>query len=274
MKESEKESDPIVVIAILITVITFIVLAWEYTYSTLKYQSDRGTFGDMFGGLNALFSGFAFGGIILTIYLQSRDLALQRDELRSTREEFKTQNTTLTLQRFDSTFFKSVELLHGVLLGYQETKTDVTPFGQYVININGKDLFKEHGDKLSFKMGTAEEKDIYHLFYEEYKYINIKFEHYFRNLLHIVESIDDLNIKNESSREILQIRHKYIDILKSNLTQYDFLWIFYYCIVIDSSKKYKVMLEKYSFFSEINLLLLINLDHYKLYKTSAFEKII
>lgn len=41
----------------------------------------RGTFGDQFGAVNALFSGLAFAGLIYTIILQRRDLELQRNDL-------------------------------------------------------------------------------------------------------------------------------------------------------------------------------------------------
>lgn len=47
----------------------------------------RGQFGDMFGGINSLFSGLAFAGLIYTIMLQRNELALQRKELILTRNE-------------------------------------------------------------------------------------------------------------------------------------------------------------------------------------------
>jgi hypothetical protein len=47
----------------------------------------RGQFGDLFGGVTALFTGLAFGGVIYTILLQSNELELQREELRLNREE-------------------------------------------------------------------------------------------------------------------------------------------------------------------------------------------
>lgn len=48
-----------------------------------------GGFGDMYGGLNTLFAGLAFAGLIYAIVLQSRQLAVQRKELTETREEMK-----------------------------------------------------------------------------------------------------------------------------------------------------------------------------------------
>lgn len=52
----------------------------------------RGQFGDKFGAINALFSGFAFAGIIFTIFLQRRDLRETRD--------------AMSHERFDNTFFQ------------------------------------------------------------------------------------------------------------------------------------------------------------------------
>lgn len=56
-------------------------------YYFLPTWSDRGTFGDMFGAVNTLFSGLAFAGIIYAIILQQRELKLQKEELELTRRE-------------------------------------------------------------------------------------------------------------------------------------------------------------------------------------------
>jgi len=47
----------------------------------------RGTFGDMFGAINALFTGAALAGVIITIVLQQKELALQRTEIALNRKE-------------------------------------------------------------------------------------------------------------------------------------------------------------------------------------------
>lgn len=53
-----------------------------------------GELGDMFGAVNAIFSGVAFAGIIVTILLQKTELEEQRNELKATREEFQYNRIT------------------------------------------------------------------------------------------------------------------------------------------------------------------------------------
>ena len=68
--------------------IVFIVLAsWIASWVLLRGDPERGTFGDMFGAINALYSGLAFAGVVYAIVLQRQELELQRQELALTREE-------------------------------------------------------------------------------------------------------------------------------------------------------------------------------------------
>ena len=68
-----------------------IVLLWAgvatAAYFLLPDWASRGQFGDVFGAVNALFSGLAFAGLIFAILLQREDLELQRQELTLTRQE-------------------------------------------------------------------------------------------------------------------------------------------------------------------------------------------
>jgi hypothetical protein len=60
----------------------------------------RGQWGDSFGALNALFSAFAFSAVLLTLWVQQRQISeAQRDQHR---------------QRFDETYFKLLGLLRDV----------------------------------------------------------------------------------------------------------------------------------------------------------------
>ena len=84
------------IICIVAGVVGVQVVAGLMVYGGLDDWATRGQFGDMFGFVNALFSGLAFAGVIVAILLQReelrlqrRDLKLQREELELTREELR-----------------------------------------------------------------------------------------------------------------------------------------------------------------------------------------
>lgn len=88
----------------------------------IKNGNDRGTFGDMFGAVNALFSAFAFGGLVYTLYVQRYELSLQRKELELQRDEVKRngdqleeQKNVMIQQSFDNMFFKLIEHHHNLV---------------------------------------------------------------------------------------------------------------------------------------------------------------
>lgn len=63
-------------------ILTMWLLYWVIMTFTIKNYNDdwivRGLFGDMFGAINALFSGLAFAGLIITFLLQREELKAQR----------------------------------------------------------------------------------------------------------------------------------------------------------------------------------------------------
>jgi uncharacterized membrane protein len=65
----------------------------------LKDLSQRGQFGDLFGSVNALFSGLAFASLLYTILLQLEQTKLQREELSLQREELKLQRQEMAASR-------------------------------------------------------------------------------------------------------------------------------------------------------------------------------
>lgn len=82
---------------LVIAVLSFLFVAgfWVWTFNEWENQVPQTTrtYGDLFDGLNAFFSGLAFAGIIVTIILQSKELALQRQELSETKAELKRSAT-------------------------------------------------------------------------------------------------------------------------------------------------------------------------------------
>lgn len=86
-RNSRDKFTPLLVIALTVVLIWF--ATWGLMTAYLDSPEERGQFGDMFGSINALFSGLAFAGIIYTILLQRKELALQREELVATRQELQ-----------------------------------------------------------------------------------------------------------------------------------------------------------------------------------------
>ncbi|GAA4899866.1 hypothetical protein GCM10023311_26570 [Flaviramulus aquimarinus] len=76
----------------------------------LSNWSDRGTFGDLFGAVNALFSALAFAVLIYTI-------VLQRDEIKQNREEIVLNRKELAKgsklqQKAQQVLIQQVEQMH------------------------------------------------------------------------------------------------------------------------------------------------------------------
>lgn len=85
-QQNEKLRSLYVIMIIIIIVFLLYLIGISIFFD--KWQTS-GVFGDSFGAINALFSGLAFAGIIYTILLQRKELALQRLELIETRIELK-----------------------------------------------------------------------------------------------------------------------------------------------------------------------------------------
>lgn len=96
----------------LILTICFVVvvwlLNWFLVWRFLGKSDERGDFGDMFGAVNALFSGLAFAVLIYTMLLQREELKLQREELKLQREVLELQAAELKRQADE--LVKTVEL--------------------------------------------------------------------------------------------------------------------------------------------------------------------
>lgn len=70
-----------------------------FKYNNLISLADKGLYGDSYGAINTLFSGFAFAGLIIAILLQREELQLQRKELH---ESSKALNAQVLINTYSS----------------------------------------------------------------------------------------------------------------------------------------------------------------------------
>ncbi len=76
-----------VVIFIIVTAVWF--LSFFLIRQLFGAPSGAGTVGDVFGAVGALFSGWAFVGVLWAILLQRKSLQIQHDDLKATLDEMK-----------------------------------------------------------------------------------------------------------------------------------------------------------------------------------------
>lgn len=101
----------------LVISIIVIGIAWAYgcyihdLVDEEKLSQGVGVFGDQFGALTCIFSGLAFAGMVVTLWMQSEELKLQRNETRDNREvmemqkeEMEGQRKAMELQNLETTF--------------------------------------------------------------------------------------------------------------------------------------------------------------------------
>lgn len=226
-------------VLIWLTIIIFLVCL---TYGLLLYNNEnRGTFGDMFGALSALFSGLAFAGIIYTIQLQRIELKLQRKELRQTREEFKIQNETLKYQRFENTFFnllthhnKIIESLYYLESSQRVEKHDVFRHAYNILK--GKTIYvniqlrKEYGLKQSQSLDDLNQIQVENLIIEATKKAFDDASHnlhlYFQSLSQILKFVDKSDILKEDSKRLY-----YVSLIKDQITDFENVLVQYYCLL-------------------------------------------
>lgn len=237
----------------------------------------RGTFGDMFGAVYALFSGLAFTGLIVTLIMQHEELGLQRkelaqanDELAAQREEFAEQTKTMKIQRFENTLFNMFSLQQNIVDGLDyipKDGADHTPEskGRYVFDIFHNTIitrfqYGQEGNVFGIKSLIQEKNDINE--YRRVREISI-FDSYFRYLYRILKYIDESPLIDDTER------YDYTCIVSAQLSDHELLLLFYNALTVDDNGefKFKRLIERFAIFNNIRVKILAR-EHndYILYK--------
>ena len=121
---------------LILLVITVWFLSAIVIFFGLDSWTERGTFGVLFGAVNALFSGLAFAGLIYTIILQKQDLELQRNEIALNRTELK--KTAKAQQNSEKALIEQVEQMK-VASKLNALKTLIDYYNIQIANTNNCD---------------------------------------------------------------------------------------------------------------------------------------
>ena len=221
----------------------------------------RGLFGDSWGGVNALVSALAFAGVIVTLYLQNRDLNLQRDEMKLQRKEFEEENETIRYQRFENQFYNMLNLqqtiVEGIRYEYYDMENASVPLDgggvltdkRYIKReINGRDVFRYLFENVELELKDVAGKDktrgyrrfLFHKGLENYDATLVPtfFDHYFRHLYKIVQYVDVQNFEFDE-------KYRYVSYLRGTLSRYELVWLYYNALCPEFGM-FKALIEKYS----------------------------
>lgn len=260
----EPEKSPRNYMKSIIVSVSVVLVFWAMTF--LLYLNDnseeRGQFGDMFGAVNALFSGLAFAGLIITLIQQREELSLQRNELKQTRDEFKEQNKTMKRQRFENTFFNLMSL-HQNITDNLEYKVTFLGTVDETNALKGREIFKHRYQRKSkslFRISLhCGDENARELLNNGYFDVFNQYLHFFEGILRFIDESDLL--ENEE-------RLQYTIMLRNTLSDYERYTIFYYFVA--HGGWHKDIAENYGLFYGMEKSYLGNEEHYDLFEPCAY----
>ncbi len=257
---------PLVILLFTIAIIWFI-SGW-FLYS----RQDRGTFGDMFGAVNALFSGLAFATLIYTIFLQKSELQLQRQELVLTRTELEgqkvqlsAQNDVLKVQNFENTFFQLLRLLNDIInsIDLSDNQGRVTR-GRDCLTSFYRRLAQTYANEKKVSVQQDELLLIQNVYDKFYEIHQTELGHYFRTLYNIIKFVRYSNVQD---------KHNYTNLVRAQLSSQELLLLFYNGLSKHGIEKFKPLIEEFALLKTVPQNLLLNKEsHTSLYKSGAFVR--
>ena len=232
-----------------------------------EFVEDAGTFGDMFGAANALFSGLAFGTLIYTVFLQRQELALQRLELRETRrelagqrEQMESQSNQMRTDAFESSFFRVLSVLEGIvnsmdLVGGHPAKGRDC-FGRFYVMLSSA-----YRSMVAANVEGLDEKICRRIYADFYKKYQGDVGHYFRTLYNLVKLVD---------RSKVEDKRFYTNLIRAQLSNQETLLMFYNCACGLGEEKFKPLVERYALLKNMPKERLLAPEHADWFAGSAY----
>lgn len=206
-------------------------LLWNVPFFQFGDSLREGTFGDSFGTLNALFSGLAFSGVIITVLLQRKDLKEARAQASN--------------QQIESQFYNLLAQQQEVVRGFdlQNKKTnEVIARGRDCFRDWTEGLFQlyaEFSDDSSSQDASNAHNESYDLLFEVYR---SDLSLYFRSLYSVFRFIENSGYakSNEFGR-----------VVRSLLSDYELVLLFYNCLS-PRGIKFKRFVSEHALFDNLD----------------------
>lgn len=210
--------------------------------------SKMGQFGDSSALLNTLFSGLAFGGVLLTILWQIKNEGSNRQSDRRSQFENIFFNMTQTFEH----------IIEGLVIKVETGNQFERAVGD-LLNNGGEGNADGGQSKTTNKLEEIRGRAVFKYIYTEVKvdgmqlYDSIKangidafttamdgtLDHYFRYLYRILKFIDESTLIDEEQK------YEYSSMFRAQLSSYELILIYYNGLSKFGKEKLKPLLEKY-----------------------------
>lgn len=253
---------------VLLLVVVVISVGWLIAF-LIFYSLTNGKYDESFNGTNSLFSALAFGGVITAIFLQRRELELQRWELIDTRavlqkqqDQLESQTQAFEKQNFESTFFSLINLHHTIVNSMTASMFNEERQGRDCFELFYKDLKLRYSNaKRQLQPSEADEDILLETIYLEFfQRRQSSIGHYFRNLYNIVRFIQDSQVKD---------KWVYIRLVRAQLSVFELSMLFYNCIS-PPGRGFQPLVEKFALLKTVEDKDILDTSHRRHYKSKAF----
>lgn len=212
-----------------------------------------GLLGDSAGLINALFSGLAFGGVILTIIWQ-----------------IKNDNSgKINAQRlqFENTFFNMTQTFEHIVDGLTIERIDLQGTDTNALFSNYYNVQEDQANNNSVNAKEIKGRAVFEYIYQQRKLegmilkeaiedsgitpyeIALKgiLDHYYRYLYRILKFIDETDLIDE------QQKYRYSSMFRAQLSEFELVLIYYNGLSSIGKRKLKPLLEKYSILKNLRI---------------------
>ncbi len=234
----------LVVSAVLVGYMAFFdFLTAEIPIRRLANAIRKGTFGDSFGTLNALFSGLAFSGVLITVLLQRKELSEARKQ---------TVN-----QQIESQFYSMLSLQQNVVQGFDIKRgVDVT--------MVGRDCFKSYVNRLNERYRSHAIKESPSRVSETYdamwQHFRGDLSIYYRSLYSVFRFVSACDHPK---------KRDFATVARSFLSDFELVVLFYNCLS-PRGDNFKMFAYEFQLFNNLDPKLLLDPKHVKLLDWHAY----
>ncbi len=236
---------------ILITLIVFFLFYDGYFPLKGADLEERGQFGDSFGVLNSLFSGLGFGGLIITLLYQQKQISHQKEESKVRREFEEVQHYEEVFYRILSIYSKTLDEViskKGDLVGRQVLRGSIdrvySSLRTHNVNAISQVLQGKYEKK---KLSKEESLLIDYVYFRNFKILSVEIEKQNR----LVETFKLLLRHTARSLPIHLDGKPYFDLIKSQLNHTEASYFFLVALTFEDEADFRELIGEAHLYEKI-----------------------